>query len=156
MKNQRQRLGIFPASRDEAETQALARVPYVLVSVRDPDMPPPAFRQSELCRGVLSLAFDDAEPMDDELDDVCLMTLRDAEAIWAFVIEHLPEVGAVAVHCEQGVSRSPAIAAGLLLGLGLSAGDIFDRDRYRPNPYVLRLMLQARETWLPRAKILTC
>jgi predicted protein tyrosine phosphatase len=155
MKNQRQRLSIFPASRDEAETQALARVPYVLVSVRDPDMPPPAFHNSEFCRGVLLLAFDDAEPMDDELDDIRLMTIKDAEAIWAFVIEHLPDVGAVAVHCEQGVSRSPAIAAGLLLGFGLSAGDIFDRDRYRPNPYVLRLMLQARESWVPRANFST-
>jgi predicted protein tyrosine phosphatase len=71
------------------------------------------------------------------------MTLADAKLIWRFVIRYLPHVDAIVAHCEQGVSRSPAVAAGLRLRLGLNASDIF--ESFEPNLYVLRLMLQARE-----------
>ena len=101
----------------------------------------PMLRSHRLRRAVLSLAFDDSVPTAE--DGSIMMKLDDAQAIWRFVNDHLPYINAVVVHCEQGVSRSPAVAAGLLLGLGQSAADIF--DRYKPNLFVLRLMLHARE-----------
>lgn len=119
-----------------------ARLPHVVISIRDPGSPIPCLRPHRLRRAILPLAFDDAVPAADP-DGSILMTLEEAQTIWLFVSDHLPYIGAVVVHCEQGVSRSPAVAAGLLLGLGQSAADIL--DRYKPNLFVLRLMLQARE-----------
>ena len=112
----------------------------------------PTLRPHSLRRAILSLTFDDAVPAT-EPDGSLLMTLEDAKSIWWFVSKHLPHIGAIVVHCEQGVSRSPAVAAGLLLGLGQSAADIF--DRYKPNLLVLRLMLQAREAEVPQTRSLT-
>jgi len=150
--NQDTRLDIFAASRRDVETRILTRLPHVLISIHDPVEPPPRLRPNELRRAVLSLVFDDAEPSDDIDNDFVLMTLDDARSIWGVIREHLPHIRTVVVHCDQGVSRSPAIAAGLLIGLDLNAADIF--DTYRPNPYVLRLMLQAREMCGPRGIVI--
>jgi predicted protein tyrosine phosphatase len=69
------------------------------------------------------------------------MTPKHAAEIWAFVLKHIGEIDAVVVNCEQGMSRSPAVAAGILMGLGLDASELM--KTYQPNAYVLRLMLKA-------------
>jgi predicted protein tyrosine phosphatase len=70
------------------------------------------------------------------------MTSADAEAVCRFVDEHDPYVGAVVVHCEQGMSRSPAVAAALALAYG---GDFrrFFRN-YQPNRWVYSLLDRKR------------
>jgi predicted protein tyrosine phosphatase len=94
-------------------------------------------------RGVLRLAFDDAEPMASFRlpTDVRLMTVEDGRSIASFIREHLAEIGLIVCHCEQGMSRSPAIAVALAESLGTDADDI--RAESQPNAYVYQLVLNA-------------
>jgi len=64
-----------------------------------------------------------------------------ARAVWAFVRLHRPDIGAIVVHCEQGVSRSPAIAAAL--ARYLQAEERRFRQQYQPNCYVYGVMVGA-------------
>lgn len=138
------RLDILPASRRDVERRLLVRVPHILVSIRDYGSPKPRLHYHGLRRDTLFLEFDDAEPVANFAlpPDVRLMTRADAEVIWSFVLRHRSEIEAVVVHCEQGMSRSPAVAAGLLKGLGQSPEHIL--SEYQPNAYVLRLVLEAK------------
>jgi hypothetical protein len=43
------------------------------------------------------------------------------------------------VHCELGMSRSPAVAAAICLGLGEDSTRFF--EEYQPNQFVYRLVL---------------
>lgn len=78
---------------------------------------------------------------------ITYVTEADAKAIWTFVREHAGHYDAVVVHCEQGMSRSPAVAAALAKGLGLDARR-FWRD-YQPNQFVYELLLAAGTSSLP-------
>jgi protein-tyrosine phosphatase len=68
-------------------------------------------------------------------------TSQQADEIWQFVEQHREQVGAVVVHCEAGVSRSPTVAAALCKGMGGDDRRFF--RRYQPNMHVYRLMLEA-------------
>ena len=64
---------------------------------------------------VLRLCFEDAEDAD------CgqkLITYEQAEAICRFVLRFRGEIDTLIVHCAAGVSRSPAVAAAIVKGLG--------------------------------------
>ena len=118
------------------------RSAYIVISIYDPDKPKPKVKKQSGLRGVLQLAFHDAEPAVLRVlpSQIKLMTAEQAMDIREFVEKHKGEVGAVVVHCEQGMSRSPAIAAALCKRSG---GD--DRafwEGYQPNGYVYRLVLE--------------
>ena len=66
------------------------------------------------------------------------LTVADAERIWRFVQEHLPGIRAIVCHCEQGMSRSPAVAQALAEALGVDQRHIV-RGR-NPNKRVYRLL----------------
>jgi predicted protein tyrosine phosphatase len=133
---------ILVRCREEVERGLVVREPYVLISVRDPGKRPVQVGRTPMCRAVLSLKVHDAEPTKNLKlpPGIRLMTEGDAQAIWTFVCEHAHDVRTIVVHCEQGMSRSPAIAAGLATGLGGDAG-VFAR-RYQPNAFVVSLMLK--------------
>jgi predicted protein tyrosine phosphatase len=134
----------IPASRREVETRPLVRVPHVLISIRDPGSRKPRLFKHGLRRDTLFVEFHDAEPLEGFTlpPEIKLMTPKHAAKIWAFVLKHIGVIGAVVVHCEQGMSRSPAVAAGILTGLGLDASELM--QTFQPNAYVLRLMLDGR------------
>jgi|GEM_PF-706025 len=118
-------------------------VSHIIISISDPRSRPPAIRANRLCRGVLQVAFHDAEPSSRfrTPPEIRLMTADDAQAIWGFVLKHRADIRAIVVHCEAGMSRSPAVAAALCRALG-------DDDRrffqdYVPNRHVYRLILRA-------------
>ena len=48
----------------------------------------------------------------------------------------------VFISCDAGESRSPAVAAGLLVLLGKDDSYIWESDDYRPNTLVFRLLLE--------------
>ncbi len=73
---------------------------------------------------------------------VKLMTADDAAAIWKFVNRYRDDVGAVVVHCEQGMSRSPAVAAAIAYAWALDDAPFW--RRHQPNRYVYDLMLGTR------------
>ena len=89
---------------------------------------------------VLRLCFDDAE---DSRFWQNLMTEEQADAICAFVLRYGREIDWLVVHCSAGVSRSPAIAAGILGGLRQDESEIWDNPGYQPNMFVYRLVREA-------------
>jgi predicted protein tyrosine phosphatase len=67
-----------------------------------------------------------------------LMTEDQARQVWGFVRQWEGQVGSIVVHCEQGMSRSPAVAAAICRAFGGDPEDFF--REYQPNQYVFRLM----------------
>lgn len=134
--------------RDEIEAGLLLRVPYIVVSISDPGSPQPKIRPSRLCRGILRLRFHDAEPTKGFTPppEIKQMTQQQAMAIWQFVQKHLANIKMIIVHCEAGMSRSPAVAAAICKGLGGDDSRFF--EDYQPNMYVYRLLLEATPTTL--------
>jgi len=134
--------------RDEIEDGLLLRAPHVVISIADPGSPQPIIRPSGLCRGILRLRFHDAEPTEGFLSppEIKQMTHQQAQAIWQFVKKHLSDIKLVVVHCEAGMSRSPAIAAAICKGLGGDDSRFF--DEFQPNMLVYGLLLEAKPTTL--------
>jgi predicted protein tyrosine phosphatase len=121
----------------------VVRTPYIVVSIYTPTMPRPVIPRRLGLKAVLFTSFHDAEPTEEFAlpPDIVLMTLKQAKAIWRFVKRHQAEVGSIVCHCEQGMSRSPAVALALAETLG---GDVdYIWDNYQPNQYVYGLMKEA-------------
>ena len=127
--------------RDSIEHGILVRSSYVVISIRDPDKRRAHIPKHSGLRDVLHLAFHDAEPSAGMTlpDDVVLMSSEQAKQIWQFVRRWEGEVGAVVVHCEQGMSRSPAVAAALCRAYGGDETPFF--REFQPNRFVYRLMV---------------
>ena len=89
---------------------------------------------------VLRLCFDDAAEAGFWQN---LMTPEQADAICAFVLQHARQIDRLIIHCTEGVSRSPAVAAGILAGLRQDEGQIRFNPAYQPNPLVYRLVREA-------------
>lgn len=134
---------IIVSDRESVEAGIVVRSSYVVVSIHDPDRPKARIRKQSGVRAVLHVAFHDAEPVASMTlpSGVRLMSVDDAVAIWDFVNRHRDDVGAVVVHCEQGMSRSPAVAAAVARGWGLDESRFW--KRHQPNRYVYDLMLRA-------------
>ena len=102
---------------------------------------------------VLRLCFDDAE---DSRFWQNLMTEEQADAICAFVLHYGREIDWLIVHCSAGVSRSPAVAAGILGGLRQDESGIWNNPDYQPNLLVYRLVREAFDRgvhWKDRRQI---
>lgn len=129
-------LEIIVCDRREIEAGLPMRVPFVLISISDPGTRLPRPRVSALCMARLFLRFHDAEPsaIFPLPPEIKLMTPADARAIWKFVFKWKDAVKAIVVHCEAGMSRSPAIAAALCQHFTGKA-DRFFQD-YQPNGFV--------------------
>jgi len=115
---------------------------FVVISIRDTDQDKARIPEMPGLLGVLYLAFDDNEPLPNlPLPlGVRLMTPGQAKDIWAFVRRHEAGIEAVVVHCEAGLSRSPAVAAALAKAYGQDESRYF--RKYMPNQYVYRTMLE--------------
>jgi predicted protein tyrosine phosphatase len=124
--------------RDEIERGVFVRKPYAVISISDPGKRRPRIRKPILFRGALFLRFHDAE---DQLHpDIVLMKPAHAKRIWRFVREHLDKIEILVFQCEQGASRSPAVAAAICRTLGGDDSRFF--DEFVPNPYVYALLLK--------------
>ena len=89
---------------------------------------------------VIRLCFDDA---DNRSFWQNLITEEQADAICAFVLRHAREIDTLIIHCTEGVSRSPAVAAGILGGLRQDESQIWGNPAYHPNPRVYRMVREA-------------
>ena len=129
--------------RNEIERGIVVRTPYVVISIVDPQSRPARLRRSAGFRDELSLRFHDAEPGEEPPlpSEVVLMTRDQAKTIWDFVLRYRDQVGTIVVHCEQGMSRSPAVAAAICKALGGNEEPFF--KEYAPNQYVYELLLAA-------------
>ena len=136
-------------SRDDIECGVLVRSAYVIISIRDPQLPKARIRNQTGLRDVLCLAFDDAEPVASSKLPTSIkpMTGEQAKQIWEFVRKWEGKVGTIVVHCEQGMSRSPAVAAALCRHYGGDEGYFF--QHHQPNLYVRRLMIERAKNFPP-------
>jgi len=137
------KLNFIVADRETIEAGLVVRSAYAVISIHDPDKPPAKVRKQAGLRDVLHVAFHDSEPSAQMVlpDHIKLLTPEQAGQICQFVDSHRLDVGAVVVHCEQGMARSPAVAAALCKAMG---GD--DRKfwrEYQPNRFVYRMILEA-------------
>jgi predicted protein tyrosine phosphatase len=127
--------------RHEIERGIIVRTPYVIISISDPGKKKARIRKPTGLLDVLYLQFHDAEPEKGLplSKEVVLMTKKHAKQIWNFVLRYRDQVGTIVVHCEQGMSRSPAVAAAIALHLGADDRRL-TRD-YQPNKYIYNLMV---------------
>lgn len=139
-KGAQSRAEYFVADRDEAERGVPIRSTFAVISISDPGTPTPKVRRPSHCLGVLHLSFHDAEPHPSLPAGVVLISDEQAEAIRAFVEEH-SDAGAFLVHCEQGASRSPAVAAAICEANGGDPSSFF--ADYVPNQFVYETVLGA-------------
>ena len=89
---------------------------------------------------VLRLCFDDAIETGFWQN---LMTREQADAICTFVLQYGREIDLLIVHCTEGVSRSAAVAAGILGGLRQDEGIIRNSPVYHPNALVYQMVREA-------------
>lgn len=133
------------SDREHVERGILVRTRYAVISIRDPHRRNARIPQTTGLAAILRLAFDDAEPSAGFSlpPNVVLMTSRHAIRIWAFVEQQRATgIETLIVHCEQGMSRSPAVAAAVCVVHGEPAGHFF--SDYQPNRHVYETMLANR------------
>lgn len=132
---------IIVTDRESIQRGIVVRSSYVVISISDPRTPKARIRKVSALKDVLYLSFSDASPVPRLKlpPEIRLMTAQQAREIWAFVGKYKDRVGAVVVHCHQGMSRSPAVAAAIAAHFGLDASPF--HLEYQPNNYIYRLML---------------
>jgi predicted protein tyrosine phosphatase len=127
-------------------------IPHAVISITDPTNREPAeFELNEYLKAVLYLRCYDIDFSDGNLSHARAMIVKeyghgmftDAQAaqVIDFVFENKDLVKAFICHCDAGVSRSAGVGAAISLILNGSDKDIFNDDRYIPNMYVYRKIL---------------
>ncbi len=129
-------------NRHDIET-VVPDVPYLVISIADPERAEAVLAASPLQRAVLRLRFHDKSGARAALSGKVAMTPTVAREILAFVRKHLPEVALIACQCEAGISRSAAIAAAL--SRVLQGEDSFFFAHYAPNDWIYQTLLKASE-----------
>lgn len=138
----------FVYSRPAVEAIQPHDVPHIIISIITPDDVEAKLKTNEHTRGILRLAFDDA---DKDIHTyytpfprgTVLFTDEMGKQVIDFVCQHKlgEEVHRCIVHCDAGRSRSRGLAAALAL---IFDGD--DRDiikGYTPNMLVYRKVLDS-------------
>jgi predicted protein tyrosine phosphatase len=133
---------LFVYSRAGLEAGRPHEVPHAIISITSHAGDVAHLRPNATCRGILRLSFVDAEAPSDQHTEASLFSSEQADLIWSFVSRHLPDVERVIVHCDAGMSRSPAVAAAISKALTGDDAEFF-AGRYRPNMRVYRFMLEA-------------
>ena len=134
---------ILVYSRSALDAVRPHEVPHVMISITSHVDDVARLRINEMCRGVLRLSFPDAEFPSDLHTEDSLFSRQQAEEIWTFTQQHVSEIERIIVHCDAGISRSPAVAAALARVLNDDDAEFFG-GQYRPNRRVYRFLLEAR------------
>ena len=139
--------------REEIERGIPVRTDYVVISIRDPGKPRAKVKPQCGLRDVLFLAFHDTEPSANfELPpEMKPITPAQADEIRNFVQKHESAIGAIVVHCEQGMSRSPAVAAAISDALGLDGRRFW--QLYTPNQHVYHTVADAFDRGVAERKV---
>lgn len=91
------------------------------------------------CKKILSLYFNDTT----EYKHPYAMKQGDAIKIKEYVLSLEKDVEKLIVSCTAGVSRSAAVAAGIMQGLGNSDMIVWKNPNYSPNILCYKLVLKA-------------
>lgn len=134
----------FIYSRHAVEAVPPHDVPHIIVSITTPGDPdyPAKIKTNHATLGLLRLTFHDLDRIppghEEFVVEAELFQPSQARQILAMVKEH-PTAQRLIVHCDAGLSRSPAVAAALSKIL-VGNDDYFFRD-YHPNRRVYRMIL---------------
>lgn len=93
--------------------------------------------------GLLQVSFWDIDQKNQHNGVNVEFTTEQAKDILTFVQDMLPSIDSLLVHCEAGMSRSPAIAAAISNILWGSNADQVYFKKYTPNFFVYRKLLEA-------------
>lgn len=132
-------MDLYVYSRAALEATRPHEVAHVIISITSAPDDVARLRIPATCRGVLRVSFPDIEVASGAFAESDLFSEEHARTIWDFVRNHRAEVERIVVHCDAGMSRSPAVALAIAEKLGLD-GSAFLGGRYRPNERVLRLL----------------
>jgi len=131
------------ANRNEIQSGILMRRPYLLITIYDSDkelvwLPPTTMRLHWM-----GMSFDDAEPLAGFIptNTPKYMNSYHANEVWYFLRKHWGKCDHLVVQCEQGVSRSPAIAAAIAVCLKLPSEHFW--QEHQPNQHVYDLVQDA-------------
>lgn len=134
-------MDVFVYSRRALDAAKPHEVPHVVISITSDPGDVARVRSNEMCRGILRLAFPDADAPSARFKKEALFSREDAIRIWDFVRLHRPEIQRILAHCDAGVSRSPAVGAAIARVLNGDDSEFFG-GRYRPNMLVYRTLLE--------------
>lgn len=100
------------------ETYNVIEVPYLVISISSHEEPTIAIPSNDNCVDKLFLKFDDKsyatqETLAHYVGTAYPMKTEDAKKILEFVLKYKDDVNDIIVHCEAGISRSPAVAIAL-------------------------------------------
>ncbi len=134
---------VFVFTRAMVEAGLRIKPSYVVISIRNTGEPKAKVKKQAGLRGVLYLAFSGVEPVAGWVmpPRIKLITPAQADKICTFVRRHKANIGAIAVHCEKGTSRSPAVAAAICDALHLDGRRFW--QLHRPSTYVYRMVSDA-------------
>lgn len=135
---------LFVYSRGAIERVPPHEVPHLIISITSSPDDQARLPASPQCRGVLRLVFPDLDAPSPGMPSP-LFGVEHARAIWDFVERRPDDVERIVLHCDAGVSRSPAVAAAIAKCLTGDDAELF--RRYRPNMRVYRTLL---EVWHDR------
>ena len=122
-------------SKSQAKRESFKlNIPTAIISITDRFDIPIKFHKSNFLVEVLNLHFDD------EIEGLNIMTEADCFNIKSFVDRNKNKVTQIIIHCEAGVSRSPAIAAAVMLLLNQSDNEIWNNPKFCPNEHCFVLM----------------
>jgi len=118
--------------------------PHVIISVTSEDGDVARLPIGPKTLGVLRLVFADRDcsyvpRIVEPPYPTRLFEEADAAAIVDLIERHRAELVRVIVHCDAGISRSPAIAAGIAVGLEQDDSHFF--AKHAPNEYVYALLI---------------
>jgi len=136
------RVSFLILNRFEAAAVALD-VPYLILSITDPERLEATFAASPHQKAILRLQFHDKSGPRAAASGKTAMTPEQARSIIAFVREHLAEVQLIICQCEAGISRSAAVAAAL--SRILQGEDSFFFTHYAPNDWIYHTLLEAAD-----------
>lgn len=126
-------LNITVCNRDKAESHEFL-FPHLLISISAPNDKPKLPKNKNRIN-TLSLEFHD---LNEPYKDYKIFSKKDAYSIFEFLKQN-KSIKDIIIHCDAGISRSPAIAAAL--------AKIFNNDdskyfkEYLPNMLVYKIML---------------
>lgn len=141
-------MDVYVYSRSAFDAVRPHEVPHVIISITSAHDDLARIRDNPKCLGVLRLSFPDAETASEQYPESALFSAEHAEAIWSFVLEHRERIERIIVHCDAGMSRSPAVAAALLRAFDVDDSTLFG-GRYRPNMRVYRMLLESHASRAP-------
>jgi len=134
----------FLITNREKITYLKLEMPYIVISVREPEKDFPKLREDSNRLGLLQLTFTDLDTKESakQIGQEHLLIAEDqAKGILAFVSKYFQVIQTIVCQCDAGISRSSGIAAALSKIMNGNDSWIFNSMKYVPNMFVYRMIL---------------